>query len=175
MAVKKQNKPRFEHPDNFLFDAAIGWSMLGNSREAVNELHSLTPAGRDQPEVLELLWQLHAELNEWPESLAVAERLIEIAPKDSFGWVHRAYSLRRSPDGGLEKAWHVLRPAADLFPSEKIIPYNLACYAAQMDRLDEAWSWLQRAMDAAGDVRSIKAMAIVDDDLKPLWDRIAAL
>jgi tetratricopeptide (TPR) repeat protein len=175
MAVKKQHKPRFEHPDNFLFDAAVGWSMLGNSREAVMELQSLTPAGRDQPEVLELLWQLHAELNEWAEALAVAERLIEVAPKDSFGWVHRAYSLRRSPEGGLEKAWHVLRPAADLFPGEKIIPYNLACYAAQMNRLDEAWSWLQKAMDAAGEIRSIKAMASVDEDLKPLWDRIAAL
>ncbi|MCD6048602.1 MAG: hypothetical protein K0Q55_5 [Verrucomicrobia bacterium] len=175
MAIKKQHKPRFEHPDNFLFDAAIGWSMLGNSREAVVELQSLTPAGRDQPEVLELLWQLHAEVKEWAESLTVAERLIEVAPQDSFGWVHRAYSLRRTPGGGLEKAWHALRPAADQFPKEKIIPYNLACYAAQMGRLDEAWVWLQKAMDIAGDVRTIKAMAIVDEDLKPLWERIEAL
>ncbi len=175
MAIKKQHKPRFEHPDNLFFDAAIGWSMLGNSREAVNELRELTSAGRDQPEVLELLWQLHAEVKEWTESLVVAERLIEVAPQDSFGWVHRAYSLRRAPGGGLEKAWHALRPAADQFPKEKIIPYNLACYAAQMGRLDEAWVWLQRAMDIAGDVRAIKAMAIVDEDLKPLWNRIQAL
>lgn len=175
MALKKQRKPRFEHPDNFLFDAAQGWSDLGNPREALNELRSMTPAGRDHPEVLVLLWLLHAELLEWRESLAVAERLIELAPQDSFGWVHRAYSLRRVPGCGLEKAWHALRPAADLFPKEKIIPYNLACYATQMGRLDEAWGWLQRAMDIAGDVRSIKAMGLVDEDLKPLWDRIEAL
>ncbi|HEY1174497.1 MAG TPA: tetratricopeptide repeat protein [Verrucomicrobiae bacterium] len=175
MAIKKEKKLRFEHPDNLLFDAAIGWSMLGNSREAVIELQSLTPAGRDQPEVLELLWGLHAELKEWAESLVVAERLVEIAPTNAFGWIHRAYSLRRAPGGGLEKAWHALRPAADLFTGEKTIPYNLACYATQMGRLDEAWSWLQRAMDVAGDVRTIKAMAMVDDDLKPLWERIEAL
>jgi Flp pilus assembly protein TadD len=175
MATKKQNQLRFEHPDNLLFDAAMGWSMLGNVREAVNELRSLTPAGRDQREVLELLWGLHAELKEWAESLAVAERLVEIAPESTFGWIHRAYSLRRAPDGGLEKAWHVLRPAADLFPGDQTIPFNLACYATQMGRLDEAWTWLQRAMDAAGDVRIIKEMGLADEDLKPLWTRIHAL
>lgn len=175
MALKKQNKPRFEHPDNIVFDAAQGWSELGNPREAVIELQTLTPEGRDQPEVLELLWLLHGELHEWTESLAVAERLIVIAPQNSFGWIHRAYSLRRVPGGGLENAWLALRPAADRFPREKIIPYNLACYATQLGRPEEAWIWLQRAIDIAGDVRSIKAMALLDDDLKPLWDRIETL
>lgn len=135
----------------------------------------MTQGGRDQPEVLELLWQLHAELSEWEESLAAAERLVEIAPNESFGWIHRAYSLRRAPGGGLEKAWNALRPAAAIFPEEKIIPYNLACYVAQMGLLDDAWGWLQRAMSVAGDVRTIKVMALADEDLKPLWDRIQAL
>jgi predicted Zn-dependent protease len=175
MAIKKQTTLHFEHPDNLLFEAAIGWSMLSNPREAISEIREMSAKGRDQAEVLELLWQLHAEVQEWPESLVAAERLVEVAPDRSFGWVHRAYSLRRSPGGGLTAAWHALRPAADQFPQERLIPYNLACYAAQMNRLDEAWSWLQRAMEVAGDINAIKAMAVVDEDLKPLWERIKAL
>jgi hypothetical protein len=175
MALKKESKLQFEHPDNLLFMAAWGWHELGSPREGISEIREMSLAGREQPEVLELLWQLHAELNEWPESLVAAERLVEVAPEKSFGWVHRAYSLRRSPGGGLTAAWHALRPAADQFPKEWLIPYNLACYAAQMNRLDEAWSWLQRAMESAEDIEKIKAMGVVDEDLKPLWKRIKAM
>lgn len=175
MVAKKKTTLHLEHPDNFLFAAAVGWSELGNPREAVSELREMTPQGRDCAEVLELLWQLHAELQEWPESLQVAERLVEVAPDRPFGWIHRAYSLRRTPGGGLNAAWHVLRPTADQFPEEQIIPYNLACYAAQMNRLDESWSWLQRAMEVAKDIAAVKNMALQDDDLRALWERIKAL
>jgi len=175
MATKKQPTLHLDHPDNFLFAAAVGWSELGSPREAISEIREMSLVGREKAEVLEVLWQLHAELQEWPESLIAAERLVEVAPDRSFGWVHRAYSLRRSPGGGLTAAWHALRPAADQFPEEQIIPYNLACYAAQMNRLDEAWSWLQRAMETAKEIRAVKLMALADEDLKPLWERIKAL
>jgi hypothetical protein len=77
--------------------------------------------------------------------------------------------------GGLQAAWQALRPAFEKFPKADIIPYNLACYAAQSDRLDEAWEWLHKAMEAAGDVDRIKKRAAADPDLQPLWERIRQL
>ena len=68
-----------------------------------------------------------------------------------------------------------LRPAFEKFPKETIIPYNLACYAAQMGRLDEAWEWLHKAMAAAESVNRIKQMALADPDLQPLLERIKDL
>jgi hypothetical protein len=67
-----------------------------------------------------------------------------------------------------------LLPAADKFPSEPVIAYNLGCYACQMNQLIAALGWLQRAI-GAGHKEAIKKMALEDDDLKPLWPEIAGL
>jgi len=39
------------------------------------------------------------------------------------------------PLGGAKAAWDALLPAADKFPNNPNIPYNLACYACQMNKL----------------------------------------
>jgi hypothetical protein len=65
-------------------------------------------------------------------------------------------------------------PAAEKFPAEPVIAYNLSCYACQMQQLDIARTWLQRAM-AAGKKDAIKKMALDDDDLQPLWEEIKDL
>ncbi len=100
--------------------------------------------------------------------------LVVRAPRRASGWLHQAYALRRAPEGGIEKAWEVLRPAADKFPKEPIIVYNLACYACQLRRLNEAREWFQNALKV-GDKQELKQMALHDEDLKPLWDEIARL
>ena len=87
--------------------------------------------------------------------------------------MHQAYALRRIPQGGLEKAWEALLPAADKFPKEPIIPYNLSCYACQMQKLDTARLWLKQATTIGG-VKKIKRMAMQDPDLEPLWPEIRA-
>ena len=104
-----------------------------------------------------------------------AETLVRVAPGRSAGWVHRAYAMRRVRHGGLQLAWAALLPAYQMFPKEEIIPYNLACYAAQSGRLDAAWDWLHKAMEAAGDMKVIKERALHDCDLQPLWERIRGL
>ena len=68
----------------------------------------------------------------------------------------------------------ILRSAAAVFPRNKLIPFNLACYACQMGRLEEAQEWLDRAFEAGGR-KTMKAMALEDEDLRPLWDRIRNL
>jgi len=82
--------------------------------------------------------------------------------------------LRRVSDGGLSQAWDALLPAAKMFPAEPIIAYNLSCYACQMQQLDLARHWLNRAV-AAGQKEAIKKMALADADLQPLWPEIQEL
>ena len=96
------------------------------------------------------------------------------APKRSSGWLHQAYALRRVPDGGVQKAWEALLPASDKFPTEPTIPFNLSCYACQLQQLDTARDWLKRAV-AVGGKEKIKQMALQDSDLEPLWDEIRQL
>ena len=52
---------------------------------------------------------------------------------------------RHNPPLGYD-APPALRPAFEKFPKVSVIPYNLACYACQMNKLDEARVWLRRAM-----------------------------
>jgi tetratricopeptide (TPR) repeat protein len=159
------------HPDNFIFDAAQGWLMLGDTQAALDELARLRPASRAQAGVAEFTWAVHAQRQDWTLAHSVAEDIVRAFPDRSFGWIHRAYALRRMPGGSLPLAWNALRPAADLFPKDHLIPYNLACYAAQLGRLDEAWDWLQRAL-SIGEKTAILGMALADADLEPLWPRL---
>ena len=70
--------------------------------------------------------------------------------------------------GGLPRAWDILRPTADRFPTEPTVAFNLACYACQMGRLEEAREWLAKAIALGGE--PIAKMAQEDEDLKPLRD-----
>ena len=116
-------------------------------------------------------WTLAVHGQNWAEALAVAERELQTDAADAGGWLHRAYALRRMENGGLAAAWAALLPAADKFPAEPVIPYNLACYSCQMAQLDDARQWLRRAQQVGGR-EAIQKMALADDDLQPLWPEI---
>jgi len=96
------------------------------------------------------------------------------APDDCSGWLHRAYALRRAAGGGLPQAREALLPAAEKFPREPVVAYNLACYACQLLQLDEAREWFGQAVKVGG-AEAVKKMALADDDLKPLWPEIERL
>ncbi len=160
-----------EPPDTHYFSAAIGWLGLGNVAEAKAELAQLSQAAQKHPEVLEVRWGICAEEKDWQNAVEVARALVEVAPDHSVGWVNRAYALRRVQDGGLQAAWDALLPAADRFPRQAIIPFNLACYACQMQQLETARIWLGRAAEISGKDR-IRKMAMLEPDLEPLWEEI---
>ena len=162
---------KLEPPDTHFLSAAIGWVELGVYTEARAELSNISPAFQSHPDVLEANWLIAAREKNWKAALDVARTLVQTEPDRSFGWLHQAYALRRVPEGGLQAAWDALLPAADQFPKEPTIPYNLSCYACQMGRLDDARTWLRRALDT-GDRSGIKLMALSDPDLKPLWVEI---
>ena len=69
------------------------------------------------------------------------------------------------------EAFEKLRVVADSWPKAWLVPYNLACYCAQLGRLEECATWFQRAMMA--DENKSKLAAIDDPDLKPLWDSMS--
>jgi Flp pilus assembly protein TadD len=166
---------KLEPPDSHHLRAAIGWIELGNPTEAGEEIARISAANLEQPDVLEVRWEVCARGGGWEAAYAVAETLVRVAPERSSGWVHRAYAMRRMRHGGLQLAWSLLLPTVEMFPKEDIIPYNLACYAAQQGRDDAAWQWLERAIKVCGDAKVIKQRALTDTDLQPLWERIRKL
>lgn len=139
--------------------------------EAEAEFARISPDLRNRPEVLELQWAIHAANKNWTAGLETAQKLLHVSPDLVSGWLHLAYAWRRVPGGGLQAAWEALLPAATKFPEEETVSFNLACYACQMAKLDEARVWLRRAMRSGG-TEHIRAMALADSDLKPLWDEI---
>jgi tetratricopeptide (TPR) repeat protein len=163
--------PPLDPPDLHYLLAASGWMGLGNLPEAEAELNGIQAQFQDHPDVLELRWALCAERRDWVTALPLATRLVEADPDRSSGWLHQAYALRRVPQGGLRAAWDALLPAFALFPKESIISYNLACYACQLGRLDDARQWLKKALKV-GDKERTRAMALADPDLQPLWPEL---
>ncbi len=161
-------------PDSHYLTAAVGWMELGNPSEAMRELDRISESHRRRPEVLELRWLALAERRDWASALKVAAELVAASPERPSGWLHRAYAARRAPGGSIQAAWEVLRPAAEKFPKEELIPYNLACYACQLQRLEEARTWL-RLVFASDEKGRFRTMALQDEDLRPLWPEIPGL
>ena len=160
-----------EPPDAHFLSAAVGWLQLGNLVEAKAELGQISPALATHGDVLEVKLLIQIEEKNWATSLQTARSLIETQPDRALGWLHQAYALRRLPEGGLQAAWDALLPAAERFPKEPILPYNLSCYACQLGKLDEARQLLRRAFQI-GDKHRMKTMAQADADLQPLWPEI---
>ncbi|MSU57170.1 MAG: tetratricopeptide repeat protein [Pedosphaera sp.] len=163
-----------EPSDAHRLRAAQGWAELGLRAEAEAELDSLAPATQRHPEVLGLRWTLRAQDGRWDAALEVARELLRGTPEHELSWLHHAYALRRARDGGVAQAAEALKPAAEKFPAEPVIPFNLACYACQLGKLDEAREWFHRAVEIGGK-KKIKFMALADEDLKSLWPEIAEL
>lgn len=161
-------------PHQHRLNAIEGWLALGLPEEARVEFNALPEAMRREPAVLEAEFAIHAYHRDWQAAFETAARHVAWHAADSGAWIHRSYAARRRSGGGLAEAFGLLLPAATLFPREGVIPYNLACYCAQQDQLDDAWHWLLEASRIAGADR-IRRMASHDPDLAALKPRLPAL
>ena len=159
-------------PDSLKLRAAEGWLELGNHVEAMVELEQIRPKSRNHPDVLELRWQILAQVKEWQGCLAVAQLLTMKAPQRATGWINLSFALHEL--ALTKEAWENLFAVAEKFPREPTISYNLACYGAKLGRLWEAEQWLKRAFKV-GEVQVLKRLALSDPDLKPLWNKIQTL
>ena len=161
-----------DYPDIHFLNAASGWAELGRTQEARTELGKISLPSAGHPDVLEVRWQIYSQEKQWESALEVAHAVIKLAPERSSGWINQSYSLHEM-NRTLE-AWNNLLPVASKFPDVSTIPYNLACYACRLGNPEQAQSWLEKAIRVQGKEK-IKALALGDQDLKPLWDKISKL
>ena len=164
--------PTLQPPDTHHLSAAEGWLELGNHAEALTELNLVSQAEQGHVEVLGLRWSISAHLNLWEQCVTIATSIIELAPKNVFGWIHRSYALHELKR--TNEARDLLQPALKRFPKNETIPYNLACYECQLGDVDAARDWLRRAMKLRKPAE-LKAQALEDPDLKPLWTEIESM
>ena len=159
-------KPLPVHDQHHL-NAAEGWLGLGDWRSANDELESLTPELGAHPDVLRLRFQVYSTAAQWELALVVAEALCDRVPHDLNALIHRSFALhelKRTAEA------EVLLPALDKFPQEPTVPYNLACYACVLGRVQEARRLLERAIEISGDHGDeVTLMALDDADLAALW------
>ena len=159
------------HPDHRYLEAAEGWLGLGNWREAGAELEQIQPQFRLHPSVLEIRYKIHAEAKRWPEAVVVAKTVRDLLPDELWGYFYTAYALHELKD--TQAAYDTLATVVAKYPEDYMIQYNLACYACQLGRLEEAQQWLKQAMDLGGQ-RDLTELALEDEDLKPLWAHLRA-
>jgi tetratricopeptide (TPR) repeat protein len=170
--VKKPSWLALQLPDSHHLVAAQGWLELGNHIEANEELEKITPRLRAHPHVLEMRWQIYASAKKWDAALDIASAMVQIAPDQSSGWLHRSFSLHELKR--TQEARDNLLPVVEIFPDDAIMRYNLACYECQLSRLEQAKEWLQKAFEI-GDPAKLKLMALDDPDLEPLWKQIGEI
>lgn len=159
----------FDNANKFHLHAAQGWLELGNHVEANAELENITPELRAHPDVLEVRLEIFSQGKLWVHCIEVANTLITLQPQRANVWIKRSFALHELKH--TLEAYDQLLPAATKFPKLWVIPYNLACYCAQLGRMDEAKVWFQKAMTI--DAQTVKCEAIDDPDLKPLWDSMS--
>jgi hypothetical protein len=158
---------RLTHPDSLHLQAAEGWLELNCHLEANEELDKIAPQFRVHPHVLTLRWKVYKKENKWDACRDIAAAIIQSEPNDVCGWIALAYATRRAMGYGLKAAQTILISIAKNFPKDSTIPYNLACYDAQLGNLAAARQWLDRAFQV-GEKQSLQKFIMDDSDLEPL-------
>ncbi len=142
---------------------AEGYLALGLKLEAAEELEGVAAAEGDALPVLAMRAAVYHELADWGRAAQASTRLCERAPDDAGHWIQRAYAVRRARD--IVEAREVLLEGMRLHPRDATIRFNLACYEAQLGRLDEARGHLA---SACGLDAQFSELAKTDPDLEPL-------
>jgi predicted Zn-dependent protease len=95
--------------------------------------------------VLEVRWQIYANLEKWAGALEIASAILKLVPGWPSGWIYRASSLAEL--NREQEAYETLSTATARFPGDEIIPYDLARVCCALKRFDEARTWLGRRSD----------------------------
>lgn len=105
---------------------------------------------------------------DWATAASYAHELRERFPDEPAFWIEQAYAVRRAVS--IEAAKKVLLNAVQRFPKLATVRFNLGCYDCQLGNFEAALSWLEQAI-ALDD--KFREAALEDEDLAPLWERIA--
>lgn len=164
--------PKLSHPNNLHLSAADGWLGLGNWREAESELDQIDEAFAGHPKVLEVRYKMYAASKQWDRAVDVGKKARDLMPDEQWGYFYAAYALHELKR--TQEAYDIIKPAVEKFPGERIMHYNLACYACQLGKLKEAMDWFHKTVLIPGK-ENIREMALLDKDLEPLWREIEAI
>jgi predicted Zn-dependent protease len=159
-------------PMSHHLSAAAGWIELGAIGEAERELAKLPQEWREHPEALLVRWELAAQKKDWEEAQRCGRIVAKQMPERSDGWIKQAYALHELKR--TKEAYEVLHEVVGRFSLISVVPYNLACYSAQLGNANEALLWIQEAVKIGG-VKEIIGMALKDEDLRPLWSELEKL
>jgi len=165
-----------EPPDSTHLNAAQGWLALGNLIEAGEELAKISGGNHAHPEVLQVRWRVCAKAGQWEAGLEIATNLTRLNPDQLFGWLFRAFSLRKLDRAA--EAKDLLVSVVDRFGANATVPYYVACYCARLGQLNEAKGWITLALahattDAERD--RIKQRAQAEPDLEPIRSSLGEL
>jgi predicted Zn-dependent protease len=155
-------------PESLYLEAAKGWYMLGDLVEARHELDLLPRRLQDHPDVLEVRFAVSCKEKQWTECMEISAALLSVAPDRPTSWINCAVTLHELKQ--TEQAWDALYTVREKFPEVSAIPYNLACYACQLGRIEDSRRYLRKALSKGG--KQLREFALEDPDLKPLWREI---
>jgi tetratricopeptide (TPR) repeat protein len=150
-----------------LLSRCEGFVELKMPDRADQELDAISPEFQQHFYVRWLRVAVLQVRKSWSEALPLALALRDECPTDAGFWIQLAYITRRAEN--IEAARTILNEAMKLFPDDGTIRYNMACYACQLGRLDEARKLLLKAIAAD---ESWRKAALNDDDLQELHDEL---
>ena len=146
------------------FGRAQGWLLLENFAEAERALRKIPPAFRRRPEVTLVRGALYLSAKDWKRAEPILRRVLKHDADEPQHWVNLAFAVRRAKS--IAEAEPILLEARERFPKVAVIWFNLACYAAQLGRLNEVPTLLREAIRLEPD---FKEPAKTDPDLAPYW------
>ncbi len=158
-----------EPPDSLCLKAAEGWFELGNLKESVEEFGKIELEFRYHPDVLDFQTKFFLKVKNWETCIEVSTALIQLETKSPTPYIRRSFALHELKR--TQEAFDQLLTAASMF-SSWLVNYNLACYCAQLGKLDDAQKWYKIALGI--NEGAVTKIASTDPDLKPFWESPAS-
>src|SRR5688572_19742696 len=124
-------------------EAADGWLEQGHYAKCWDELESIDYKGRGDERELAIRWKLYNQTKQHVSAANLAEGIQWRFPDKVSGYVWRSISLHKL--GCTEDAYDNLKRVAGKFDGLGIVSYLLAVYSCQLQRMDEARDWLEKA------------------------------
>lgn len=144
--------------------AASGYLDLGMAVDAADELDLIDPCERAHLEVIRMRAAIYFKTGHWTLLKIFSSMLVVAEPQIAENWLWLAFANRRCDS--ISEAAATLTRALAIHPSDPLIHYNLAAYAALNGDLALCRKRLYSAIHLDPDLRRT---AIDDADLLPLW------
>ena len=153
-----------------LLEPFTGYLHLRMFLEANDELEKLPTEIKTHPLVLEARLILLMEMGRWEDGVILGESLTKLWPAEYEFYFKTAYCLHELKRTGEAKA--TLKAAPKSIRDTALYFYNLACYEAQLGKLDEAKLLLKQCFAKEPRYRD---GALDDPDLEPLWTSLGSI